>query len=177
MSVFNNYDPHKAGDVNANALPQVHPKPWTPTQRNIRANPNIPSQPQRIQPHERGTFFNTSATGSGTLAPQMSSGCSGCGGGCGNGIPQVPTASQLATGNTQPSSTNGLHPGASGLRNQMKPAPAKAVATPRVPSRATGTIARPKNPVGTASRGPMNARAGSVRMMPMAFLGGRGTRT
>lgn len=85
MSVFRNYNSQKAGDINANAFPRMHPIPWTPTQRNIRANPNIPSQPQRIQPNERGTFFPTSSSGGGTLAPAMSSGCSSCGGcsGCG----------------------------------------------------------------------------------------------
>jgi hypothetical protein len=101
MSVFRNYDQRKAGGVNANAFPNVHVYPWVPSQRSIRSNPNIPSQPQRIQPHERGTFFPTSATAGGTLAPAMSScsGCAGCSGGCaGAVVPDIPvTASAIAT--------------------------------------------------------------------------------
>lgn len=82
MSVFRNYNSNQAGGVNANAFPRVHSIPWQPTQRNVRSNPNIPSQPQRIQPQERGTFFPTSASDGGTLAPSMSSSASvGCGGG------------------------------------------------------------------------------------------------
>jgi hypothetical protein len=105
MSVFRNYDKTKAGDVNANAFPNVHVYPWVPSQRSIRSNPNIPSQPQRIQPHERGTFFPTSATAGGTLAPAMSSGCgscAGCSGGCaGAVVPDKPvTASEVATAPT-----------------------------------------------------------------------------
>lgn len=108
MSVFRNYNPHKAGDVNANAFPRVHPIPWEPTQRNIRSNPNVPSQPQRVQPHERGTFFGTSASAGGTLAPSMGS-CTGCGGcsDCGSAVadvPSEPTAAQLATGHALPGS-------------------------------------------------------------------------
>jgi len=103
MSVFRNYDSKSAGGVNANAFPRVHPIPWYPTQRNIRANPGIPTQPQRIQPHERGTFFPTSATGGGTLAPAMASACGcegGCGGGNGIGNADAPDASTLLTRST-----------------------------------------------------------------------------
>lgn len=101
MSVFRNYNNKQAGGVNANAFPRVHPIPWFPTQRNIRANPSIPSQPQRIQPHERGTFFPTSASGSGTLAPSSADGCS-CGGDCGGGSTgaDIPSASELLTRST-----------------------------------------------------------------------------
>lgn len=102
MSVFGNYNSSQAGGVNANAFPRVHPIPWTPTQRNVRANPGIPSQPQRIQPHERGTFFPTSASSDGTLAPQTApgGGC-GCGGGCSQSDP-TPTASSVLTGHSFP---------------------------------------------------------------------------
>jgi hypothetical protein len=107
MGVFTNYDSRRAGGVNANAFPNVYPYPAVTTQQNVRANPNIPSQPQRISPTERGAWFPTSASGGGSLAPnpslgQASGGC-GCGGSCGGGIgtgasPNPPTASQLATG-------------------------------------------------------------------------------
>lgn len=108
MGVFRNYNSQQAGGVNANAFPRVHPIPWTPTQRNVRANPNIPSQPQRIQPTERGAFFPTSASGGGTLAPAMSSGCSSCGGCSGSGQSQASpdsgaTASSIATQHSFPS--------------------------------------------------------------------------
>jgi len=97
VSIFRNYNSKPAGDVVKNAFPRVHSIPWTPTQRNIRANPNIPSQPQRIQPSERGSFFPGSSNGGGTLAPAMSSGCSSCGGcsGCGQSLasPLSPDAS------------------------------------------------------------------------------------
>jgi hypothetical protein len=102
MSVFRNYDNTKSGDVNAQAFPRVYSHPWIPSQQNVRSNPNIPSQPQRVQPHERGAFHPTSASGGGTLAPAMSSGGCGCGGNC-NGSSQVeapPTASEVATGHS-----------------------------------------------------------------------------
>jgi hypothetical protein len=104
MSVFRNYNGQQAGGVNANAFPKVYSHPWQPTQRNVRANPNIPSQPQRIQPQERGANFPTSASGGGTLAPQMSSGCAGCGGCNSNGTSQVdvPTASDVSTSHAFP---------------------------------------------------------------------------
>jgi hypothetical protein len=105
MSVFRNYNPKQAGGVNANAFPRVHPIPWVPSQQNVRANPNIPSQPQRIGPYERGTWHASSASASGTLAPQMSAGCSGCGCGGGGATPTL-TASDHATGHTFPSSAS-----------------------------------------------------------------------
>jgi hypothetical protein len=113
MAVFQNYDPKKAGGVNANAFPNVHVYPWISTQQNVRANPNIASQPQRISPTERGATFPTSASGGGSLAPSYpvtvptlapnsggSKGGCGCGGGCGKSMASgaSPTASQLATG-------------------------------------------------------------------------------
>lgn len=106
MSVFRNYNSKQAGGVNANAFPRVHPIPWIPNQRNVRANPNIPSQPQRIQPNERGAWFPGSSNGGGTLAPEMSSGCGGCGGRCGNGSQHSgdggPTPSDLSTTHSFP---------------------------------------------------------------------------
>jgi hypothetical protein len=121
MSVHRNWDNRKAGGVLQNAHPQVHPFAWQPTQRNVRANPNIPSQPQRIQPHERGTFFPTSATAGGTLAPQMSSGgCAGCGGCNGSAaVDAPPTASELATSHNLPSKQE---------TTSMRPVPVKRVA-------------------------------------------------
>ncbi len=109
MSVFRNYNP--SGAVVKNALPNVHPIPWTPTQRNVRANPGIPSQPQRIQPQERGASFPTSSSGGGTLAPAMSSGCSSCGGcsGCGQSLASPDTgmtASEIATQHSFPTATS-----------------------------------------------------------------------
>lgn len=108
MSVFRNYNSKPAGDVVKNAFPKVHSIPWTPTQRNIRSNPNIPSQPQRIQPTERGSFFPGSSNGGGTLAPAMSSGCSSCGGcsGCGQSMASpdaTATPSTIATAPSFPS--------------------------------------------------------------------------
>lgn len=126
MSVFRNYNNQKAGQVNANALPRMYSHPWTPTQQNVRANPNIPSQPQRIQPHERGTFFPTSASAGGTLAPQMSTtGCSGCGCGGGAGTPTV-TASDAATSHSFPSTA------------AIKAAPRPVI--PRPQPRSTGAL-------------------------------------
>lgn len=127
MSVFRNYNTHKSGNVNANAHPNVYVYPWVPSQRNVRANPGIPSQPQRVQPHERGTFFPTSASDGGTLAPSMSScaGCAGCsGGGCGNSDPTT-TAAAIATQHSLPANaamraTPRPLPGA--LRPSLRPA-------------------------------------------------------
>jgi hypothetical protein len=108
MSVFRNYDKQQAGGVNANAFPRVYSHPWIPSQRNVRSNPNIPSQPQRIQPQERGTWHPSSASGGGSLAAQMSSGCGSCGGcaGCGQAGAMIndkpPTASEMNTGHTFP---------------------------------------------------------------------------
>lgn len=150
MSVFRNYNPNKAGDVNANAFPRVHPIPWEPTQRNVRSNPNIPSQPQRIQPHERGTFFGTSASSGGTLAPAMSScsGCAGCSGGCGGGSAQVDvTASSIATGHALP--------GAQAASNMRRP-------VPRVQARGTGAL-----------RSGLRSSGVTSRLAPFSYLGGR----
>jgi hypothetical protein len=114
MSVFRNYNSKPVGDVLRNALPMVTPVPWTPSQRNVRANPNIPTQPQRITPTERGTYFPTSASGGGTLAAAMSSGCSSCGGcsGCGQSMasPSSTTmsASDISTQHSFPSSNGSV---------------------------------------------------------------------
>lgn len=125
MSVFRNYNKNQAGGVNANAFPRVHPISWTPSQQNIRANPNIPSQPQRVGPYERGTWHDSSASGTGTLAPQTSTtGCSGCG--CGGGA-ATPTASDNATGHAFQG-------------NKGKVADRHVLPQPRVPARTTGTI-------------------------------------
>ena len=163
MSVFRNYDPKQAGDVNANAFPRVHPIPWTPTQRNVRANHDIPSQPQRIQPTERGTFYPTSASGGGTLAPQMGSNGCGCGGGCGGSagadIALPPTAAEIATGHALP----GIRPGgsmAAKSHHVMTPTP-----TPRVQSRMTGAL-RPVPATGT-----VRMSKGAPRLM-MGGMGG-----
>ena len=148
MSVFRNYNPHKAGDVNANAFPRVYPLPWEPTQRNVRSNPNIPSQPQRVQPHERGTFFGTSASSGGTLAPVMSScgGC-GCGGGCGSpSSSPAPTSSEIVTGHSLP--------GALAVRSQNRAHPRTTGAIRSGPPRASGKLR-------------------SMRLAPGGFLGGR----
>lgn len=136
MSVFRNYSSQQAGGVNANAFPRVHPIPWTPTQRNVRANPGIPSQPQRIQPTERGTFFPTSASGSGTLAPAMSSGCSSCGGcsGCGQ----------------------------SGASPNGGPTPSSIATAPSFPSKPTPIVARPSRGTGMLRSGTSRPTAGTV---------------
>lgn len=110
MSVFRNYNSKPAGKVLNNAFPMVTTIPWTPIQRNIRANPQIPSQPQRIQPSERGSYFPGSSNGGGTLAPAMSSGCSSCGGCSGCGQSQATpdataTPSSIATAPSFPSSS------------------------------------------------------------------------
>jgi hypothetical protein len=114
MGVFQNYDGRKAGGVNANAFPNVFPYPAVTTQQNVRANPNIVSQPQRISPTEKGATFPTSASGGGslsssypvgspTMAPNSGNGVGGgcgCGGSCGGAIGRGATASQLATGHS-----------------------------------------------------------------------------
>lgn len=162
MSVFRNFDNRKAGGVLQNAHPQVHPFAWQPIQRNVRSNPNIPSQPQRIQPHERGTFYPTSASGGGTLAPSMSSGCAGCNGCAGNG-PQtngmtppdvpMPSAAELSTGHAFPSSSM--------VRGTMSVTPIRP--RPRI----TGGVR-------VASR--ISKSQGGARPMMMPFFGGRGTK-
>lgn len=152
MSVFRNYNSNQAGGVNANALPRVYPLPWEPTQRNVRANPNIPSQPQRIQPHERGTFFGTSASGDGTLAPAMASSGSGCGCGGAQNAPVSPTAtpSTIATSSSFPVSHGTI---------------AKSVPRPQL--RVTGAIrALPRS----------NAAPVRGTAMGTTLLGGRGVR-
>lgn len=132
MSVFKNYNPKQAGGVNANAFPNSHPIGWIPNQRNVRANPNIPSQPQRIQPQERGAPFPTSSSDGGTLSPSMSSG-SGCGGGCCGKSQASITTSMLATTPSLPVSHGTI-----------------ATAAPRVQARGVGAI-RP-GPRGISSR-------------------------
>lgn len=173
MSVFANYNSNQAGGVNANALPRMHPIPWKPIQNNVRANPNIPSQPQRIQPHERGTFFPTSASGGGTLAPSMSSGGCGCGGSCGNGTSQsdmgggsadtpvspTSTAAQIATGHSFAPSHNPIS-----LTHHMGVLPVTR-------SRATGNLRA--TPVKNGAR---FSTGGGSKMMGVAFMGGRLTR-
>ena len=171
MSVFRNYDPRKAGDVNANAFPNNYPQSWTPTQRNVRSNPNIPSQPQRVQPHERGTFYPTSASGGGTLAPAMSSAGCGCGGseGCnGKGsatadIAPPQTAADIATGHSFPGIR--LSGGAStGTHTRMAPQPHPV---PRVQSRSTGAL-RP-----VPARGTVRMSGNGVRLTAGGTMGGR----
>lgn len=127
MSVHKNFNPRFAGRIIQNAHPNVFPYHWEPTQRNVRANPNIPSQPQRIQPHERGTFYPTSASGGGTLAPQMSSSgaCSACSGAASATVASG-TATTIATAPSLPSTPNA---NASNMRR-----------TPGARPRATGTI-------------------------------------
>lgn len=148
MSIFRNYDGRKAGGVNANAFPRVHPIPWVPSQQNVRTNPNIPTQPQRIQPHERGTWHPSSASGGGTLAPSMSSssGC-GCGGGGGVTGADAPTASEAATGH-------------SFAGNAGKVAPRPLVTAPRLQPRTVGAL-RP------------TLRSGSSRVSLAPFISGR----
>jgi hypothetical protein len=154
MSVFRNYNSKPAGGVLRNALPMVTPIPWTPSQRNIRANPNIPTQPQRITPTERGTYFPTSASGGGTLAAAMSSGCSSCGGcsGCGQSMasPTGPgmTAAELSTQHAFPS-TNGSTVASANM----------------VPFRRSTGMIRHNTPIhGTLAKagGPVKARVSSV---------------
>jgi len=153
MSVFRNYNSQKAGNVNANAFPRVHPIPWVPTQRNVRTNPNIPSQPQRIQPNERGTFYPTSASNGGTLAPQMSSAGCGCGGGCSgvadSNIP--PTASDIATSHSFPVVQS------VGVGTSHK---STAPPVPRVQPRTTGAIR------GTARVGTIRQSVSKMQLAP-----------
>lgn len=136
MSVFSNYDNKEAGGVISQAFPNQHVQAWIPTQQNVRANPNIPSQPQRIQPQERGNYFPSSASGGGTLAPQMSSGGCGCGGPCnGSGTVDAPkTPSQIATAHS-------FH----GTSGKVQ------TAAPRLQPRAVGAI-RPGLPRSQANR-------------------------
>lgn len=169
MSVFRNYDPRKAGDVNANAFPNNYPQAWTPTQRNVRSNPNIPSQPQRVQPHERGTFYPTSASGGGTLAPQMSSAGCGCGGGCGGGanadVAPPMTAADIATGHSFPGIR--LSGGGGTGTHKATGIPRKPAPVPRVASRSTGAI----RPVPT--RGTVRMSGTPVRLTAGGMMGGR----
>lgn len=139
MSVFRNYDPKAKGKVIKQAFPMVTPIPWVPTQRNIRANPNIPSQPQRIQPQERGTYFPGSSNGGGTLAVSMSSGCSSLGGcsGCGQSMASPDTA-------PTPSSVSTMH--------------AFPSAHPSTPKRSTGALRKPISIHGTIGRSNVKAR-------------------
>lgn len=156
MSVFRNYSTQSSGGVNNNAFPRVHPIAWTPTQQNVRANPNIPSQPQRVQPQERGTFFGTSASGGGTLAPQMSAGCSGCGCGGGGATP-TPTASDIATGHSFPSSSG-----------KIKAPPRPLI--PRPMPRDVGAL-RPAIRTSGQTEGTVNLSAG--RSSRVTFMAGR----
>lgn len=169
MSVFRNYDPRKAGDVNANAFPNNYPQPWSPTQRNVRSNPNIPSQPQRVQPHERGTFYPTSASGGGTLAPSMSSAGCGCGGGCGGSasadVAPPPTAADLATGHSFPGIRTTGGPSASAAHHLMTPP--RPAPVPRIQSRTTGAL-RPVPARGTVRMSPTG-----VRLTTGGTMGGR----
>ena len=165
MSVFRNYDPRKAGDVNANAFPNNYPQSWTPTQRNVRSNPNIPSQPQRIQPHERGTFYPTSASGGGTLAPSMSSTGCGCGGGC-NGAESSPqTAADMSTGHSFPGIR--LSGGGGTGTHKQTGVPRTPVPTPRVQARTTGAL-RP-----VPARGTVRMSQTAVRLTAGGVMGGR----
>lgn len=164
MSVFRNYDPNKSGGVNAQAFPRVGVIPWTPTQRNIRANPNIPSQPQRITPTERGATFPGSSNGGGTLSPIMSSGCTGCGlscSGCSGASPTLPGGFGVGPGNFRPVagspsdiSTTHSFPGGGpgGLKFTTGPVLTR-------PSRGTGRLrtgtSKPK--AGTISKGTITA--------------------
>lgn len=155
MSVFRNYNSKQAGDVNANAHPNVHSYPWIPSQRNVRDNPGIRSQPQRIQPHERGTFFPTSASAGGTLAPSMASGTCGCGGACGNGSQNLsstpPTPSEMATTHALPGGN--VHGTVARPVMGLRPQP-----------RTTGALRSGLRP------------GGKPALMAMPYLGGRGTR-
>lgn len=134
MSIYRNWDNRKAGGVLQNAHPKVHPFAWQATQRNVRENPQIPSQPQRIQPHERGTFYPTSASAGGTLAPSMSSGCVGCDGCNGNGMATVPTASDIAASHSLPTHDS--------MKITMSVVPIKPAApvAPRLLPRAVGAL-------------------------------------
>lgn len=159
MSVFRNYNSQKAGNVNSNAFPNVYPYGWDPIQRNIRSNPNIPSQPQRVQPHERGTFFPTSATSGGTLAANISSDC-GCGGSCSGGNNQVvtehpPTASSKLTGNNYPGKVT------SASTRIMSPIKVQ----PRMTASLRGTFP-----------GTIRGSRQAPKLMGASFMGGRGVR-
>jgi hypothetical protein len=169
MSVFRNYDSRAAGGVFKNAFPNNYPQSWTPTQRNVRSNPNIPSQPQRVQPHERGTFYPTSASGGGTLAPSMSSAGCGCGGGCGGSadanVELPPSPAEMATGHSFPGIR--LSGGAATGTHLHTGVPRKPVPVPRVQSRTTGAL-RP-----VPARGTVRMSGTAVRLTAGGAMGGR----
>lgn len=99
MPVFSRFDPTKAGNVNAQAHPNVYVYPWISTQKAVRTNPtpassvgttgspivangkqNFGTRIQRIQPNEKNSFFSKRGYSMGASSPNRDK-CS-CGGGC-----------------------------------------------------------------------------------------------
>lgn len=93
MPVFSRYNPRGSGQhgVLKQAHPNVEPYPWTPLRTTVRTDAQWGGQGRvhRVQPHERGNFFQKSALGSWVngAAPSMGGGVAGAtpSGGCGCG--------------------------------------------------------------------------------------------
>lgn len=93
MGVFSKFNPQGAGrsGVLKQAHPAAEPYPWLPLQTTTRNDQQWggAGRTHRVQPHERGKHFQSTALGSWqngqsvAAAPTMSSGCGGACGGCG----------------------------------------------------------------------------------------------
>jgi hypothetical protein len=97
MPVFSRFDPTKAGDVNANAHPNVYSYPWIQQTGGIRSQPvaadavglagrpvvqqkNFGTRTQRIQPNEKRAWFNPRGYSQASLIQQGSKTSCPCGG-------------------------------------------------------------------------------------------------
>lgn len=94
MPVFSRYNPRGAGQhgVVKQAHPNAEPYPWIPLRTTTRSDTQQgQTRVHRVQPHERGNFFQKSALGSWVngASPSMGGGGiaasspPGCGCGCG----------------------------------------------------------------------------------------------